>query len=48
MAGKKESAKKKGQHAVKATHKPEQGELSEKDLQKVAGGHSIVSPRDPQ
>lgn len=43
MKGKKESTKKKGQHAVKAAHKPDQGELSEKDMQKVVGG----SPRDP-
>lgn len=46
MKGKKETAKKKGQHAIKATPKRDQGELSEKDMQKVAGG--IITPRDPQ
>jgi bacteriocin-like protein len=46
MKGKKESAKKKNGNAVKATQKPGQGELSEKDMQKVTGG--IISPRDPQ
>jgi hypothetical protein len=46
MPGKKEKVQKKGQHAAKATRKPGQGLLSEKDLEKVAGG--INSPRDAQ
>ena len=46
MPGKKEKAQKKRQHSAKATRKPDQGYLSERDLEKVAGG--IISPRDPQ
>jgi len=48
MPEKKKPLKKKAQHVAKATRKPSQGELSEKDLDKVTGGHSIISPRDPQ
>ena len=46
MKGKKESTKKKIREVVKVTCKPDQGELSEKDMQKVTGG--IITPRDPQ
>lgn len=46
MPGKKDKTHKPSQHAIKATRKPSQGEISDKDLDKVAGG--IISPRDPQ
>lgn len=41
MKRKEESAKKKG-NPVKATQKPGQGELSEKDLGKVTGGMKMM------
>jgi bacteriocin-like protein len=46
MPGKKRKVQKKVRQALKPTRKPSQGELSEKDLEKVTGG--IISPRDPQ
>jgi len=46
MPGKKEKVQKKGRQTTKATRKSDQGELSEKNLEKVAGG--INSPRDSQ
>jgi len=38
MPGRKEKSPKKNRAAAKITAKPSQGELSEKDLEKVAGG----------
>jgi len=46
MAGKKQKAGKKSHRVVKAARKSPKDELSEKDLDKVAGG--INSPRDSQ
>jgi len=48
MPAKKNKVQKKGRQATKSTRKAVQGELSEKDLDKVTGGHSIIAPRDPQ
>jgi len=42
MPGKKEKAQKKTRGAVKPSRKPSQGELSEKDLDKVAGGMKMM------
>jgi len=46
MAGKKTKTQKMGQHDAKPTPKPSQGELPDKELDKVTGG--VISPRDPQ
>lgn len=46
MTAKHSKGHKKVQHAKKPAPKPGQGALSEKELDKVAGG--ITSPRDPQ